>query len=248
MRIVHLSDLHLRDNLPGMSDNPARLSRDMPKLLERAVDEIYDLSPDLFVVSGDLIDYPLDELDNPERQEQARKDLLLIGELLDEVERPTVLVFGNHDHPEVFRQVFEPLDSDIRVAGVRVLSFLDEEGPGHVPIRTGDQAQRFEKALAQRSAKPQIHVQHYVVWPERNDDYPHTYGEGAAMRDAILANGFVWMVLSGHYHPGIEPKQENGTWFATAPAFCEYPHAYWVYELRRNSFTWSQRELAGDND
>lgn len=245
MRIVHLSDLHLRHHLPGTADNAARLSRAVPALLERAVEKIAVLKPDLFVLTGDFLDFPLGEIDDPERRAQAKSDLLLIGEFLDEIACPTALVYGNHDHPEVFRQVFDPLENDFRVAGVQILSFLDEEGPNNVPVRTGDEARLFQSALAQRSARPQIHVQHYLVWPERNDSYPHTYGDGAAMLDAILANGNVWLVLSGHYHPGVEPGQVSGVWFATAPAFCEFPHPFWVYEIGRNSFTWSQHELAG---
>ncbi len=231
MRIVHLSDLHLRHHLPGASAHPERLSRAMPDLFARAVERIASLQPDLFVLSGDLLDYPLDRMDDARLRAQGMQDLALIAGLLRGIPCPMTLVYGNHDHPELFRHVFGPLAQDQRVDGIRVLSFLDDEGPGHVPVRVGDERSRFHAAVANRSARPQIHVQHYVVWPPRNESYPHTYGDGEDMRDAIVANGAVRLVLSGHYHAGVEPFAEANAWFATVPAFCEAPHPFWVYDL-----------------
>ena len=90
---------------------------------------------------------------------------------------------------------------------------------------------------------PQIHVQHYIVWPPRNESYPHTYGDGEDMRDAIVANGAVRLVLSGHYHAGVEPFAEANAWFATVPAFCETPHPFWAYDLTGSDLAWTQYEL-----
>jgi Icc protein len=219
----------------------------MPSLFERAVQKVKSYQPDLFVLSGDLIDYPLELFDDPFLQEQGRKDLTLVRELMDNLTCPVAVVYGNHDHPVLFRQVFEDVRTEQRVHRVRVLSFLDEEGPDNVPVRSGEEYLRFRATLARRDAVPQVHVQHYVVWPERNADYPHTYGEGRSLRDAIVANGNVRLVLSGHFHAGVEPTQEGNVWFATVPAFCEFPHPFWIYDLNDHDLTWSQHNLAGNH-
>lgn len=231
MRIAHISDLHLRHHLPGTATNAARLSRAMPDRFARALDHIRHLAPDILVISGDLVDYPLDALDDPLTQEQGRQDLYLIANLLRDLPFPIALVHGNHDHPALIDEVFGHLPNDQIVAGYRVLTFRDDEGPDHVPVRVGTEQARFQAALADQSSLPQIHIQHYVVWPERNEEYPHTYGTGAAMRAAIIAAGHVRLVLSGHYHIGVPLFFDKGTWFATVRGFTEAPHPFNLYEL-----------------
>ncbi len=215
----------------------------MPQLFERAIERIAKLEPDLFVLSGDLIDYPLDQMDSPSYQEQARADYRLIAGLLDRVACPMAIVYGNHDHPSVFRQVYESLQQDQLASGYRTLTFLDDEGDANVPERIGIEQQRFATVLADSESAPQIHIQHYLVWPELNKDYPHTYGAGADMRDSIFSSGVVRLALSGHYHTGVQPTLHKDVWFATVPAFGEAPHPYWVYELDGCDLTWAQHTM-----
>jgi Icc protein len=243
-RIVHISDLHLRHHLPGAASIPTRLSREMPELFAQAIERIAALSPDLLVLTGDLLDYPLDALADVETQSQARLDLALIADLLDELTCPLAVVYGNHDHPALFHEFFGHLPADRIAAGHRVVSFLDDEGEGNVPLRTGSERRRFTDVLADEASPPQIHVQHYVVWPERNEGYPHTYGDGAEMRDAIIAGGVVRLVLSGHYHRGVAPLFDKGVTFVTVPAFCEFPHPFWVYDLSAGGVHHSEHVLA----
>jgi predicted MPP superfamily phosphohydrolase len=217
----------------------------MPELFARAVEEIAGADPDLFVLSGDLLDYPLESMDDPDVKSLAVKDLELVARLMEGLTCTTAVVFGNHDHPDLFRQVFEPLAVDQVVEGLRVLLFLDAEGAGNVPWRQGTEQRRFEDALSDTVMLPQIHVQHYLVWPQRNEDYPHTYGNGESMRRDIVASGVVRLVLSGHYHRGVIPTFNKGVWFATVPAFAESPHPYWLYELSGDQLRWTQHELAG---
>jgi Icc protein len=243
MRIAHISDLHLRHHLPGTATISSRLSRDMPALFARALQEIEELKPDLFVLSGDLLDYPLDRMEDALLNERAVEDLDLLRDQLQRLSCPQILVYGNHDHPALFHQVFDHVAVDEVVDGMHILAFLDEEGPLHIPERTGDDQWRFEDALAGTNPWPQIHVQHYLVWPQRNEEYPHTYGAGDVMRDEILEAGNVRLVLSGHYHRGVEPAEFGGVWFSTVPAFCEVPHPYWVYDLRGAELSWRQYEV-----
>ena len=96
MRIVHLTDLHLRCHLAGSSAVPERASRLMPDVLARAVTMCRAWCPDLGVISGDLVDVPFPEEEGDLRTE-ARKDLLLIQSILGEAPFPWIVVPGNHD-------------------------------------------------------------------------------------------------------------------------------------------------------
>ena len=143
MRIAQISDLHLRHHLPGTASLAVRLSRLMPERFAQALERIRALSPDILVISGDLLDYPMDALDDPVTQQQGRQDLELIAELLDTLPLPVALVHGNHDHPALIDQVFGHLPNDQIVNGYRVLTFRDDEGENHVPVRTGQEQARF---------------------------------------------------------------------------------------------------------
>ena len=215
----------------------------MPDLFARAMREIMAIAPDLLVVSGDLVDYPLDAMNDPFLMNEAHGDLVLVAKQLNQVACPKAVVFGNHDHPDVFRRVFGSVSSDQIVHGFRVLSFMDCEGPDHVPIRVDLELYRFIAALNDPATLPQIHVQHYLVWPERNENYPHTYGTGDSLHREMVASGNVRLALSGHYHAGVTPTFSKGVWFAAVPSFAEHPHPYWVYELDGDNLSWTQHEI-----
>jgi len=216
----------------------------MPERFAWAIDRIVTLQPDFLVLTGDLLDYPLDALADPTTQKQARLDLALIAEMLSRLPCPVAVVYGNHDHPALFREAFGHIPADQVVDGWRVMSFRDEEGEANVPIRTGSERRRFAEVLADAGSLPQIHVQHYIVWPERNEGYPHTYGAAAEMHDAIVASGSVRLVLSGHYHRGVAPLMDKGVTFATVPAFCEAPHPFWVYDVSGDGVRYTEHALA----
>jgi hypothetical protein len=166
---------------------------------------------------------------------QGLADLRLIAEMLESIPCPISVIPGNHDHPDLVDKVFGDLPRDFECSGYRVLSFWDEEQDGHVPLRVGDNYARFHDALLDPDTLPQIQLQHYVVWPLLNNDYPHTYGDGEAMMEAITGSGVVQIVLSGHYHNGVPLFQIGSTYFATARAFCEPPHPITIYSLDDNS-------------
>ena len=93
----------------------------MLKRLEQAIAAIAAEGPDLLVVSGDLLDYPLDALDDAETQQQGEADLRLLSNLLAEAGAPLALVHGNHDHPALVRKVFGDLSLSRPVAGHQVI-------------------------------------------------------------------------------------------------------------------------------
>ncbi|MBI3830503.1 MAG: HAD-IIIA family hydrolase [Planctomycetes bacterium] len=231
MRIVHISDLHWRENLPGSATVTCRLSRRVPELFATAIERIRALAPDLLVVSGDLLDYPAYGADYSDLLRQGKADLLAIKKLLDGVACPKAVVPGNHDHLHLSGMVFGEYACDFACAGHRIVSFQDWEGEGHFPRRLGAQRERFDAVLKDGDATPQIHVQHYLTWPEENKGYPHSYRECQSMQRALTECGKVRLVLSGHFHRGVRPAREAGVWYATVPAFCEPPHPFWMYEI-----------------
>lgn len=243
MNVAHISDLHLRHHLPGTSEITSRRSRDMPDRFAAAIAQIAAAAPDLLVISGDLLDYPLDKLNDPETLAQGEQDLRLIGEILDELTCPVALIHGNHDHPVLVRSVFGHLPMEQTVAGHRVLCFYDDEDIDHVPRRLGPSLQRFQAALSHDDPMPQIHVQHYVIWPLLNDDYPHTYYQGAWLRQQITSSDRVRLVLSGHYHKGVPLFQIDSTFFAVSRAFAEEPHPYCIYTLDGDTVTCAEYQL-----
>jgi len=245
MRIAHLSDLHLRHHLPGTSALPQRASRRVPELLAKAARRLHSERPDVLVLTGDLLDYPLDLLQDEHTRMQGEQDLRLVDDLLAEVGCPVVVIPGNHDHEELVQRVFAHSQRDRLIAGHRIVCFCDREGEGHVPHRIGQELLRFRRATSDATSASQVHVQHYLVWPKRNQSYPHTYAEAEKLVEAIAGSGIVRLVLSGHYHQGIRPFRVGETVFAAAPAFCEAPHSLWTYDLATADIGWSEIALDG---
>ncbi len=237
--------MHWRYYLPGTSAVQRRDSRAMPSRVEAALRDIRTQAPDLLVISGDLLDYPMEALDDPEMQALGEQDLRMMRGLLDQAGGPYVVIYGNHDHPGLVRQVFGGQPCDEVCAGYRLICFCDAEDSEHVPHRLGGEQQRFWAALSDATSPPQVHVQHYLVWPVRNEGYPHTYAGAEELHEAIVGSGLVRLVLSGHYHRGIPPFREGDTYFATVPAFAEAPYPYWLYDFDEHHFTWQERRMAG---
>ena len=244
MRIAQITDLHMRHHLPGTSQATRRLSRRMPDLFTLAIDRIAAERPDLVVCTGDILDYPFSGFDDPELRDLGARDYALAREILDRLPCPYVAIHGNHDHPDLVRAAFADQSiEDAVVAGHRVIAFHDDEVSNNVPRRLLADRERFVAALADAETTPQIHVQHFLVWPRRDEGYPHTYREAESIREAIVTNGRVRMVLSGHYHPGIAPFREGDCWFAAGPAFAEAPHRFRIYDLNGGRMDWREVEV-----
>ena len=231
MRIAHLSDFHLRHHLPGHSLLARRRSRLMPELLRLALEEIASHQPDVLAVTGDLVDFPFYAMDDPDTIDQGRRDLQLIRTILDQASCPVAYLYGNHDHPASFREVFADQTLDRATGDYRLLIFLDDEVRDNTAERLGDSRALFEAALSDDDPRPQIHLQHYMVCPERDQGYPHNYREATALHETCTTSGKVRLCLSGHYHHGAELQRRDNVYYATARAFCEAPHPYHLYEI-----------------
>ena len=228
MKIAHISDFHLSHHLSGDK------AKDIPDLISEAAREIAAHSPDLVAVTGDLVHYPLDALDDPETIALGEKDLYLVRECFAGLTCPVAYVYGNHDHPASFRRIFRDQPFDFDVNGFRVIAFLDDFGHQNDSLqRVGAEQARFQSVVSDRDPRPQIHLQHYLIFPERNEGYsfPYSYGNAAALKAALLADARLKLVLSGHYHEGDDLISENHVYFATARAFRDAPHPYRIYDV-----------------
>lgn len=231
MRIAHLSDFHLRHYLPGHSLLARRRSRLMPELLRLALEEITSYQPDILAVTGDLVDFPFYAMDVPDTIDQGRRDLQLIRTILDQAPCPVAYLYGNHDHSASFREVFADQTLDRAAGDYRLLIFLDDEIRDNTAERLGDSRVLFEAALSDDDSRPQIHLQHYMIFPERDRGYPHNYHEAKALHEVCTASGKVHLCLSGHYHHGADLQRWDNVYYATARAFCEAPYPYHLYEI-----------------
>ena len=107
----------------------------------------------------------------------------------------------------------------------------------------GPERARFYSVLADDDPRPQIHLQHYMIFPEHSGGYPFNYGDAAALKTALLADSRRKLVLSGHYHEGEDLMVEGHVCFATARAFREPPHPFRVYEITDADITQAEYTL-----
>ncbi|MEM7028561.1 MAG: HAD-IIIA family hydrolase [Chloroflexota bacterium] len=238
--VGHLTDFHARQAIHGSAAVLARRSRDIFDLLPEAIDILKTQGVNFLAITGDLVDVPTFIL-SPDDYYQTplddwlpsvRADYEQLKEILDSSGLPYMVLPGNHDYEPIFWQVFEkvPLYYDIE-QGYRLVRFCDREWAGHIPRRFDRERKLWEKMLADEKSPPQIHLQHYVIKPELNEGYPHTYFEGESLKAQNTASGRVILSLSGHYHRGTDLISQDGCHFAVGPAFCEFPHPFRIYEI-----------------
>jgi 3',5'-cyclic-AMP phosphodiesterase len=178
--IAHVSDLHC--------GGPYFL----PNLLERAISEVNDLSPDVVICTGDLTTFGFKE------------EYLQAKGYLDRINCDSLVVIpGNHDSRNVgyvhFEELFGDRSSVLRVGGVTIVA-IDSSEPdldhGHV----GRGRYRWIEEQFAPPADLRIFVLHHHLLPvpgtgrERNV----VYDAGDAIE--CLQRAQVDLVLSGHKH------------------------------------------------
>ena len=188
-RIAHISDIHCGG--PYF----------VPSLLERAIDEINDLRPDVVICSGDLTTFGF----RPEYQ-QAR-------EYLDKIECDSLVVIpGNHDSRNVgyvhFDDLFGSRSSVLRKNGVTIVA-VDSTEPDLDHGQIGRGRYRWIEEQFSDPADLRVFVLHHHLLPvpgtgrERNI----VYDAGDAIE--CLQRSGVDLVLCGHKHVPYAWKLEN---------------------------------------
>jgi Icc protein len=189
-QIAHISDLHC--------GGPYFL----PSLMERAIGEINDMSPDLVICTGDLTTFGF------------KQEFVQAKGYLERIEcESLVVVPGNHDSRNVgylhFEELFGDRNSVLAKDGVTVVA-VDSTEPDldHGQIGRG-RYPWIEEQFAAEPAQLRIFVLHHHLLPvpgtgrERNV----VYDAGDALESLLRAG--VHLVLSGHKHVPYAWRLEN---------------------------------------
>ncbi|MBN1529445.1 MAG: metallophosphoesterase [Thermoleophilaceae bacterium] len=165
----------------------------VPELLDRAIEEVNELEPDVVVVSGDLT------------SDGLRAEYELAAEYLDRVACERMIVIpGNHDSRNVgyvhFEELFGERRSELHRDGVSILA-VDSTEPDldHGVIGRGRYSWIRERFGA-HEAYLRVFVLHHHLLP-----VPGTGRERNVVHDAgdtleTLQSADVHLVLSGHKH------------------------------------------------
>src|ERR671931_349393 len=187
--IAHLSDLHCGG--PYF----------VPNLMERAISEVNELSPDLVVCSGDLTTFGF------------KPEYVQAKEYLDQLESDSLVVIpGNHDARNVgyvhFEELFGERSPVLRLGPVTIVA-LDSSQPDLDEGQIGRGRYAWIEEQFADGSELRIFVLHHHLLPvpgtgrERNV----VYDAGDALE--CLQRARVQMVLSGHKHVPYAWRLEN---------------------------------------
>jgi len=179
-RIAHISDLHC---------GPPHFQAD---LLERAIEEINELTPDVTVISGDLT------------ADGFKGEYQIAREYVDRLEcEGLIVVPGNHDSRNVgyvhFEELFGPRASQLHRDGVSIVA-EDSSEPDLDHGQIGRNRYEIIEERFAHEADLRIFVLHHHLLPipgtgrERNIVY-----DAGDLLEVLLRSG-VNLVLAGHKH------------------------------------------------
>jgi 3',5'-cyclic-AMP phosphodiesterase len=188
-RIAHISDLHCGS--PHFQ----------PDLLERAIEEINELEPDVTVVSGDLT------------TDGYKPEYEAACAYLDRIECDEMIVIpGNHDSRNVgyvhFEELFGPRTRVVHKDGVAIVA-VDSSEPDLDHGQIGRNRYRYIEEGFSRESHLRVFVLHHHLLPvpgtgrERNIVY-----DAGDLLEVLVRNG-VHLVLCGHKHVPYAWKLED---------------------------------------
>ena len=215
MDILLLSDTHyVSGAAPGETVEDRQIGLGV-ELLGRAINAANrEKRPDLIVLLGDMIDQP----DSP----NARDELTQFRRLLDKTKIPWLAVGGHHDG-SVWHDVFPP-DGVHEIGDYCFYCITDTYNEKDETRRSGEAMADFKQA-ASTSDKPLIVIQHPIVHPPIDSEYPYNLQNPEQVHAAYESAGGL-LSISGHYHPGIDLQTHRGVNYLTAPSLSESPFPF----------------------
>ena len=213
MLVAQISDLHVAPD-----DSFMRKFVDANVLLTRAVEYLNTMTPrpDVVVATGDLTDHG------------TADEYVMLGEILGALEVPLYLVPGNHDEPEVMRQVLgtpayvdgPTFDYVVEDFPVRLVA-IDSTTPGrHDGELDAVQLLALDARLREQPDRPTFCFMHHPPF-ETGIWWMDCIGLTGA-RDfeaAIRRNPQVRQVVAGHVHRPVSTVWGT-TLVTTAPSTC----------------------------
>ena len=243
MKIGIFSDPHLRDAVPGTSSVEQRKSRWMEEAIRRSLEFFIENKADLLIVPGDIID----DCSHP----AAEEDLKMVHRMIKGSGIPAIVVAGNHDPaPDKFYEVFNRSEKSIKAGNCEFISFSEDackEGE-LASERSASALEEMRNMLSKNPAgvKHTIIIQHYLIFPERNEGYPHNYANDAAIREIMEGSPRRIFSISGHFHPGVPAANQNGVAYFCAGALCENPFPRYILDTGGEEITMKEETFGGD--
>jgi Icc protein len=189
MKIAQISDIHCGE------------VHFVPGLMERAINEINDLEPDIVVCSGDLTAMGF------------KHEYALAKEYLDRLRCESVVVIpGNHDSRNVgyihFEQLFSRRNHVLRLGSVTIVA-VDSTEPDldHGQIGRGRYAWIEESFAAPADLRVFVCHHHLLPVPGTGRERNIIYDAGDTIE--CLQRSGVNLVLSGHKHVPYAWRLEN---------------------------------------
>lgn len=206
----------------------------MVELLPEALEALRQHSPNLIVCTGDLVDIP--------ERPWVFEDLRFIRQQFADCGVPYLVLPGNHDpFPKDFYRLFPGPQKAQTVNGCMLVSFHEDAClEGEQASRRSDQSlDEMEELLMPADHHPEVTAlfQHYVIYPDHSEGYPHNYRNAAEIRRIVEQSEHNILSISGHYHPGIPLVQENGVSYFAGRAFCEAPYTCYLIEASASGIT-----------
>ena len=227
IKIVHFSDIHLDTKNP---DKTVRKFAQSVPMFKRAIQKANKLSPDIVVISGDMVNKPL----------ESEFDVFL--NIAQNFEIPFYPALGNHDvgvggglsKQIILDKLNKSCDwlmlsnpSYFVIKDEYIFIFMDGTTDREVTSKgTFSQAslEFLDKTLSTYPNKKAIIVQHFPLLPPFKSA-SHEITNREEYFNILDKHENVIMVLSGHYHAS-KAIERNNVLYVTTPSLIEYPHAF----------------------
>ena len=227
IKIVHFSDIHLDTKNP---DKPVRKFAQSVPMFKKAIQKANKLSPDIVVISGDMVNKPL----------ESEFDVFL--SIAKNFDTPFYPALGNHDvgvggglTKQIILNKFNKncdwlsLDNPnyFVIKDEYIFIFMDGTNDKVITSKgtfSNESLQFLDRTLSMYKDKKAIIVQHFPLLPPFKSS-SHEITNRDEYFNILDKHENVIMVLSGHYH-GSKAVERNNVLYVTTPSMIEYPHAF----------------------